>query len=162
MQRRDRCIPCMSPHLLLVPSNQPIFLKMTTVEITFYWLSTIKQFIMSTVGESWLKVKRPPFQSDPNTQRCPSSRWPPSVSPPCVETKENLLSNRYTHNNTRSTQRWYYPQCSCDEMSCDRALLTPPQPSHFNTRTQLCGKEETHSHIWQSASIVPTVRRGIS
>lgn len=31
------------------PSNQPIFLKMTTVEIICYWLSTIKPFIMSTV-----------------------------------------------------------------------------------------------------------------
>lgn len=36
----------------------------------------------------------------------------------------------------------------------------PPQPSHFNTRTQLCGKEETHSHIWQSASISTTARTG--
>lgn len=36
----------------------------------------------------------------------------------------------------------------------------PPQPLHFNTRTQLCGKEETHSHIWQSASIATTARRG--
>lgn len=123
-------------------------------------LSAIEIFLWALWVWCWFKVESPPFRWDPNTLRCPSSRWLPSGFPPWTETQEKLLSNRYTHHNSTSTQRWYYPQGSCDEMSCDQALLTPPQPSHFDTRTQLCGKEESHSHIWQTAFIATTARTG--
>lgn len=87
------------------------------------------------------KVKPAPFRSDPDTLRCPSNRWLPSESPPCVETQEKLLSTRKTHTyittRTKSTQRWYYPQGSCDEMSCDRALLTPLS-RHISTQEHNC------------------------